>query len=169
MSLNHIFTTKVHIIIIFFLLLPIFIKKTCNDTREFIKLYEHSFRENWDLPCYTDYGENTGITPMEIVAQKSPVYICCSNIVACAAAIRFQSSAKTTLAGASPIWQPSRMEQSWFPSCRTSPPMMYITSSIIPNLYSSSPAMHLGQSGRGTVCRITRRILTDDFRCLVPA
>ncbi len=24
----------------------------------FIKLYEHSFRENWDLPCYTDYGEN---------------------------------------------------------------------------------------------------------------
>ena len=25
----------------------------------FIKLYENSFRENWDLPCYTDYGENT--------------------------------------------------------------------------------------------------------------
>ncbi len=24
----------------------------------FIKLYESSFRENWDLPCYTDYGEN---------------------------------------------------------------------------------------------------------------
>ena len=24
----------------------------------FIKLYEHSFRENWDLPCYTNYGEN---------------------------------------------------------------------------------------------------------------
>ena len=21
----------------------------------FIKLYENSFRENWDLPCYTDY------------------------------------------------------------------------------------------------------------------
>ena len=23
----------------------------------FIKLYENSFRENWDLPCYTNYGE----------------------------------------------------------------------------------------------------------------
>lgn len=28
----------------------------------FIKLYENSFRENWDLPCYTDYGENTQYT-----------------------------------------------------------------------------------------------------------
>ena len=24
----------------------------------FIKLYEHSFRDNWDLPCYTDYGHD---------------------------------------------------------------------------------------------------------------
>ena len=24
----------------------------------FIKLYENSFHENWDLPCYTDYGDN---------------------------------------------------------------------------------------------------------------
>ena len=24
----------------------------------FIKLYENSFKENWDLPCYTDYGED---------------------------------------------------------------------------------------------------------------
>ena len=28
----------------------------------FIKLYEHSFRENWDLPCYTNYGENESYT-----------------------------------------------------------------------------------------------------------
>ncbi len=27
----------------------------------FIKLYENSFRENWDLPCYTDYGEYLNI------------------------------------------------------------------------------------------------------------
>lgn len=27
----------------------------------FIKLYEHSFRENWDLPCYTNYGETRAI------------------------------------------------------------------------------------------------------------
>lgn len=35
----------------------------------FIKLYENSFRENWDLPCYTDYGENIDYTYGE-VAQK---------------------------------------------------------------------------------------------------
>ena len=39
----------------------------------FIKLYENSFRENWDLPCYTDYGEKsckigTIIAPYVIVA-----------------------------------------------------------------------------------------------------
>ena len=28
----------------------------------FIKLYENSFRENWDLPCYTDYGESVHYT-----------------------------------------------------------------------------------------------------------
>lgn len=28
----------------------------------FIKLYENSFKENWDLPCYTDYGEDTTFT-----------------------------------------------------------------------------------------------------------
>ena len=26
----------------------------------FIKLYENSFQENWDLPCYTDYDEDSG-------------------------------------------------------------------------------------------------------------
>lgn len=35
----------------------------------FIKLYEHSFRENWNLPCYTDYGEGDNYTYGE-VAQK---------------------------------------------------------------------------------------------------
>lgn len=28
----------------------------------FIKLYENSFRDNWDLPCYTDYDENHSYT-----------------------------------------------------------------------------------------------------------
>lgn len=109
----------------------------------FIKLYENSFRENWDLPCYTDYGEDTQYTYGE-VAEKSPVYICYSNIVASAEGIRFQLSAKTTLTGASPIWQPSRMEQSLFPSFKTLPPTMFIISSIIPNLYFCSPATAFG-------------------------
>ena len=33
--------------------------KNCAMIKEnFIKLYENSFKENWDLPCYTDYGED---------------------------------------------------------------------------------------------------------------
>ena len=36
-----------------------FTKKRAMIKENFIKLYENSFRENWDLPCYTDYGEDT--------------------------------------------------------------------------------------------------------------
>ena len=39
-----------------------FTKKRAMIKENFIKLYENSFRENWDLPCYTDYGENTQYT-----------------------------------------------------------------------------------------------------------
>ena len=35
----------------------------------FIKLYEHSFRENWDLPCYTNYGEKESYTYGEVAQQ----------------------------------------------------------------------------------------------------
>jgi hypothetical protein len=35
----------------------------------FIKLYENSFKENWDLPCFTDYGENTTYTYGEVAKE----------------------------------------------------------------------------------------------------
>ena len=38
----------------------------------FIKLYENSFRENWDLPCYTDYGEDTQYTYGEVAEKIAP-------------------------------------------------------------------------------------------------
>ena len=38
----------------------------------FIKLYENSFRENWDLPCYTDYGEDTQYTYGEVADKNRP-------------------------------------------------------------------------------------------------
>ena len=38
----------------------------------FIKLYENSFRENWDLPCYTDYGEDTQYTYCLLYTSPSP-------------------------------------------------------------------------------------------------
>ena len=38
----------------------------------FIKLYENSFRENWDLPCYADYGEDTQYTYGEVAEKNRP-------------------------------------------------------------------------------------------------
>lgn len=41
----------------------------------FIKLYEHSFRENWDLPCYTDYGENNSYTYGEVAQEIAKLHL----------------------------------------------------------------------------------------------
>ena len=41
----------------------------------FIKLYENSFRENWDLPCYTDYGESTTFTYGEVAEQIARLHL----------------------------------------------------------------------------------------------
>ena len=35
----------------------------------FIKIYENSFRENWELPAFTDYSKGTTLT-FEDVAKK---------------------------------------------------------------------------------------------------
>ncbi|WP_321479187.1 long-chain fatty acid--CoA ligase [uncultured Bacteroides sp.] len=41
----------------------------------FIKLYESSFRENWDLPCYTDYGENENYTYGEVAEEIAKLHL----------------------------------------------------------------------------------------------
>lgn len=41
----------------------------------FIKLYESSFRENWDLPCYTDYGEDTSYTYGEVAEEIAKLHL----------------------------------------------------------------------------------------------
>ena len=44
--------------------------KNCAMIKEnFIKLYENSFKENWDLPCYTDYGEDTTFTYGQVAEE----------------------------------------------------------------------------------------------------
>ena len=43
--------------------------------KNFIKLYEHSFRENWDLPCYTDYGENESYTYGEVAQEIAKLHL----------------------------------------------------------------------------------------------
>ena len=41
----------------------------------FIKLYEHSFRSNWNLPCYTDYGTNISFTYGEVAQEVAKLHL----------------------------------------------------------------------------------------------
>lgn len=41
----------------------------------FIKLYESSFRENWDLPCYTDYGEKESYTYGQVAEEIARLHL----------------------------------------------------------------------------------------------
>ena len=41
----------------------------------FIKLYEHSFRTNWELPALTDYGENLTFTYGEVAAEIAKMHL----------------------------------------------------------------------------------------------
>lgn len=46
-----------------------YIKNRAMIKENFIKLYENSFKENWDLPCYTDYGEDTTFTYGQVAEE----------------------------------------------------------------------------------------------------
>ena len=54
----------------------------------FIKLYESSFRENWDLPALTDYNEQRTLTRMKTWREKSQNCISFFAIVKSEEAIR---------------------------------------------------------------------------------
>ena len=41
----------------------------------FIKLYENSFRDNWDLPCYTDYGEEESYTYGQVAEEIAKLHL----------------------------------------------------------------------------------------------
>lgn len=41
----------------------------------FIKLYEQSFRDNWELPLYTDYGESTSYTYGEVATEIARLHL----------------------------------------------------------------------------------------------
>lgn len=41
----------------------------------FIKLYEESFRNNWELTCYTDYGEKTSYTYGGVAEQVAKLHL----------------------------------------------------------------------------------------------
>ncbi len=52
-----------------------FTKKRAMIQENFIKLYESSFRENWDLPCYTDYGEDISFTYGEVAEEIARLHL----------------------------------------------------------------------------------------------
>lgn len=41
----------------------------------FIKLYESSFRANWDLPCYTNYGEEESYTYGQVAEEIACLHL----------------------------------------------------------------------------------------------
>ncbi len=41
----------------------------------FIKLYENSFKENWDLPLYTDYGERNTFTYGQVAEEIAKLHL----------------------------------------------------------------------------------------------
>ena len=41
----------------------------------FIKLYEKSFRENWELPCYSNYGERESYTYGQVAEQIARMHL----------------------------------------------------------------------------------------------
>ncbi len=51
------------------------IKSRAMIQENFIKLYERSFRDNWDLPCYTDYGEDQSYTYGEVAQEIAKLHL----------------------------------------------------------------------------------------------
>lgn len=51
------------------------IKSRAMIQENFIKLYEHSFRDNWELPCYTDYGEDQSYTYGEVTQEIAKLHL----------------------------------------------------------------------------------------------
>lgn len=50
--------------------------KLCAMVKEnFIKLYENSFKENWDLPLYTDYGEDFTFTYGQVAEEIAKLHL----------------------------------------------------------------------------------------------
>ena len=51
------------------------IKKRAMIKENFIKLYENSFKENWELPCFTDYGEGITYTYGEVAEEIAKLHL----------------------------------------------------------------------------------------------
>ena len=64
-----------HIIRKFITIFAHITKKRAMIQENFIKLYESSFRENWDLPCYTDYGEDVSFTYGEVAEEIARLHL----------------------------------------------------------------------------------------------
>ena len=104
----------------------------------FIKLYENSFRENWDLPCYTDYGEDTQYTYGEVAEKIARLHLLfkhCSLRRGDKISVIGKNNAHWCIAYMATITYGAIIVRL----------MTFIISSIIPNLYSCSPVTAFGR------------------------
>lgn len=109
----------------------------------FIKLYEHSFRENWNLPCYTDYGENESYTYGQVAQEIARLHLLfkyCQLRRGDKIAIIGKNNARWCIAYMATITYGGIV----VPIYKTSTRMTYIISSTIPNPYSFSPVTPFG-------------------------
>lgn len=111
----------------------------------FIKLYENSFRENWDLPCYTDYGESVHYTYGQVAGEIARMHLLFKHC-SLRRGDKIAVIGKIMPTGASPTWQPSPTEPSSSLSCKTLRPTMCIISSTIPSPFSSLPVTASGKA-----------------------
>lgn len=121
-----------------------FIKKRAMIQENFIKLYEHSFRENWIFPVTPIMEKTKSYTYGEVACEIAKLHLLfkyCSLRRGDKIAIIGKNNARWCIAYMAVITYGGIVVPIL---CRISTPMMYITSSIIPNRYSSSPVMPSG-------------------------
>ena len=123
----------------------------------FIKLYENSFKENWDLPCYTDYGEDNTFTYGQVAEEIAKLHLLfqhCSLRRGDKISIIGKNTSRWCIAymatitygaNGSPL-PPTPMEPSLCPFFKISSRMTFIILSIIPNPLSCLSVIIYGKT-----------------------
>ena len=132
----------------------------------FIKLYEQSFRENWDLPCYTDYGEDESYSYGQVAQEIAKLHLLfkhCSLRRGDKIAIIGKNNARWCIAYMATITYGAIV----VPILQDFNPKMYIISSTTPSLFSSLRAIPSGNIWKKNAWPVACRILP--FRFPLPA
>jgi len=119
--------------------------------QNFIKLYEDSFKKNWDLPALTDYKEGTSYTYGELAREIAKLHLLFRNWVS-KKEIKSPWSVKTIHPGLFCLWRPSHTAQSLSPSCMNSLQKTSHISSGTPIQDCCSLTIHYGKHSPLMMC-----------------